>query len=277
MALTFKQWLQSRQYSQTYQQNIMTYAEKLYNELEATGGAEFSQGVFDSFFAKYPHGMGRNAARLIIEWLRDRGTEYRITFPKVRGRPVRKVIKFLRPEEITQIIEHKRPDGTPFSVRDRLAATLLFDTGLRASEACALKWDSINFDNRTIQGYGKGRVEYVVNFGKRTHAYLLHHKKAMAQLPTGDIWVFPNFRKAKTAHISRERLWEIIVNMTEEAGFPNIHPHIFRHSIGTAMGESGADTIEIARYLRHKKLETAGVYIHASRARVDEAWGRVVQ
>lgn len=273
--MTFMQWLKDRQYSAIYIENLRYYAVQLEGNLSVGGGLAISQKRFDTFLRKYPNHMARTTARLFLEWLRETGEEVpAIQFPKVRGRKGRKLIKYLTKEEIDSVINHVFEDGTRHGIRDRLVFSLLFDTGMRASDAAGLKWGQINFQKREIRGMGKGRVEYIVPFGQRTALFFLNYKKLSDSIPGGKVYVFPNGQiENERKHIHRKYIWEIVVNMCERSGLSQrVHPHMMRHSIATAIHHAGGDITEIAAYLRHKDPRTALIYTHTNRDAVMGYW-----
>jgi len=67
----------------------------------------------------------------------------------------------------------------PLANRNRAIILLLLDSGIRASELCAIKYNDINFANRSIKVFGKGPgkdpKERLVRFGKRTQDALWRH------------------------------------------------------------------------------------------------------
>lgn len=273
------QWLKDRQYSVVYIDNLRYYAVQLQGYLSAGGGLAISQQRFDTFLRKYPDHMARTTARLFLEWLQETGEEVpAIQFPKVRGKKGRKLVKYLTKEEIDTVINYVLPGGTRHNVRDRLVFSLLFDTGMRASDAAGLKWSQINFQKREIRGIGKGKVEYIVPFGHRTQELFLIYKKISEKIPGGELYVFPNGQlENKRKHIHRKYIWEVVVNMCQKSGFPHrVHPHMLRHSIATAIRRAGGDITEIAAYLRHKDPRTALIYTHADRDSVMGYWKKAV-
>ena len=57
--------------------------------------------------------------------------------------------RYLRPDEANQLIAAAAKRGR-HGFRDRALLRLVYRHGLRAAEACGLRWSQIDLDNRTI-------------------------------------------------------------------------------------------------------------------------------
>lgn len=57
--------------------------------------------------------------------------------------------EYLTPAEVKRLIEAAGERGR-YRLRDRTLLLMLFRHGLRAGEACLLRWDAVMFDARTI-------------------------------------------------------------------------------------------------------------------------------
>ena len=125
-------------------------------------------------------------------------------------------VSYLTEEDIRQLVEACRKE------RDRLLITVLFQTGLRISEALALTPASIrNFEGRpAMEIIGKGKklrmVALPVNLAMALESYAYRAR------------IEPRMR---FFDINRSRAWQILNEAREAAGLEKrVFPHLLRHS-----------------------------------------------
>lgn len=162
-------------------------------------------------------------------------------------------MKHLLPEQVQRLIE--AADGE----RNKLLFTMLFEHGLRISEALALTKVS-------VQRGGYLRVRARKN-GK--------HTDEKVNPPTLAVW------NRVTEHIcpgtmvfpfSRQWASELFHRACDKAGIelqPRQGVHSLRHSLGHAMLDAGAPLPVVQRSLRHRSIGSTGVYLEADGASVD--------
>jgi integrase/recombinase XerD len=125
-------------------------------------------------------------------------------------------VRYLTEEDIKQLTEACKKE------RDRLLITLLFQTGLRISEALALTPATIrNFEGKpAMEIMGKGKklrmVAVPVNLKEKLESYAYRAK------------IEPRMR---FFDINRSRAWQILNEASEAAGLEKrVFPHLLRHS-----------------------------------------------
>ncbi|HID92678.1 MAG TPA: hypothetical protein EYP60_01155 [bacterium (Candidatus Stahlbacteria)] len=125
-------------------------------------------------------------------------------------------VSYLTEEEIEQLIEACKRE------RDKLLIMVLFQTGVRISEALALTPASIrNFDGRpALEIVGKGKklrlVALPVNLKEKLESYAYRAR------------IEPQSRFFR---INRHRAWQILNEAREAAGLQKrVFPHLLRHS-----------------------------------------------
>jgi len=125
-------------------------------------------------------------------------------------------VSYLTEEEIKQLVEACKKE------RDRLLITLLFQTGVRISEALALMPASIrNFEGKpAMEIIGKGKklrmVALPVNLKDKLESYAYRAK------------IEP---KARLFDINRSRAWQVLNEARKAAGLEKrVFPHLLRHS-----------------------------------------------
>lgn len=187
--------------------------------------------------------------------------------PKLsRGLPL-----VLRPEAAAEVMEVPDPTLTGDDVeklRDRLLLELLYGSGLRVSELCAL--DLLSLDARAceVRVLGKGKKERVVPLSGKALEALAAYLPRRAELsdPRSD-------QLDERALLLTRRGKRLGVRRVQElvqrygalgAGRPDLHPHALRHSCATHLLEGGADLRVIQELLGHSSLSTTQRYTHVS-------------
>jgi len=125
-------------------------------------------------------------------------------------------VSYLTEEDVRQLVEACKKE------RDKLLITLLFQTGLRISEALALTPAAIrNFEGKpAMEIIGKGKklrmVALPVNLKEKLESYAYRAK------------IEPRMR---FFDINRSRAWQILNEAREAAGMEKrVFPHLLRHS-----------------------------------------------
>ena len=140
----------------------------------------------------------------------------------------------------------------------RLLVEVLFATGIRVSEACALTWADIDWSENTIRvNKGKGNKDRIVRFGTPCRVALLAHRNGTGR-------VFPITTQSVEARFR---------SLSRKVGF-KVWPHGLRHAMATSMMANGADLITIMMLLGHSSVKSTEVYLHVDPNIEDK--GRVV-
>ena len=167
----------------------------------------------------------------------------------------------------------------PVARRDRALLELLYGTGARISEACALRLGDLDLESSLIRLFGKGAKERVVPIGRMARTALLAWlteggRGAMAPQQwarRGDAEaVFLNQRGGK---LSRQGAWSIVRRHGDAAGLGDrLTPHVLRHSCATHMLDHGADIRAVQELLGHASISTTQVYTLVSTERLFAAY-----
>jgi integrase len=136
-------------------------------------------------------------------------------------------------------------------------------TGLRRSEASALRWEDIREGIITVKG--KGNKERQVPIPGK----LLLHIGGKWQGPiTGRIF-----------KVSPGRIWHILRQAAFEAGIPPLSPHDLRRTYATRLLGSGVDLATVQRLMGHSSPTTTAGYdkrgVDDAAAAVEKVWGSV--
>ena len=156
-------------------------------------------------------------------------------------------------------------------VRDAAILEVLYSSGLRVSELCALNLASVDRQNRTLRVIGKGNKERVVPLGV----------PALNAIDRWESIARPSFVRdehealflgARGGRINDRAVRTVVDRAAREGGLEgHISPHTWRHSAATHLMEGGADLRSVQDLLGHSSLQTTQIYTHVSAERLKEA------
>lgn len=198
------------------------------------------------------------------ELLCDHNPIEKIILPK----PERQLPEILSVSEIEQILS-VIDTTTPRGIRDYAMLEVIYSCGLRVSEACNLRLQSIDFESEFIKIFGKGKKERVVPLGNfaifALRRYLSEVRPNWLE-KGGEGYVFLSNRGCP---ISRKTFWLNLKSYARMGGIlKNIKPHMLRHSFATHLLGNGADLRMIQEMLGHESITTTEVYTHIDSKRI---------
>jgi integrase/recombinase XerD len=142
--------------------------------------------------------------------------------------------------------------------RDRAILLVLLDTGIRASELCAL----LVSDYETKAGrlhirHGKGDKSRYVYAGDATRKALWRH---LADRPDArpDAPLFPT---RTDQPLNRTNLLKMINACAKRAGVAAGNVHKFRHTFAITFLRNGGTVLELQRLLGHERMDTLKIYV----------------
>ena len=168
----------------------------------------------------------------------------------------RKLPQVLDVDEAVQLVEV--PTDAPFGLRDRALLELLYSSGLRVSELCALRWHDLDLADGQVTVLGKGSKQRMVPVGSHARAALEAWRAEQAPKP--DAPVFPGRGgNAITPRAVPLRLRQIA---RRQGLFKRVHPHLLRHTFASHVLESSGDLRGVQELLGHADLGTTQIYTH---------------
>lgn len=181
--------------------------------------------------------------------------------PKIR-RPVPEVMT--RQETMRLLEEPRRPVFE--EVRDRAMLELMYSSGLRVSELCAIKMSDFDLDSRIIRITGKGDKTRLVPVGSRALDAILKYvefSRGMEKRP-------PHlFFSKRGKMLSRKTFWFNIKKYAARAAIDkDVKPHMLRHSFATHLLGAGANLMAIKEMLGHSDLSTTQIYTKVAPAAI---------
>lgn len=178
-------------------------------------------------------------------------------FPRLKA-PRRKLPVALTAEEVRALLEHPATD-TVLGLRDRTLLTLLYGTGIRASECAGLTGADIDWQERTIRVCGKGGHERTIPLNEE-----VLHMLQQYQLARGDTQAeAPFFRSRNGGPLSRNAIYERVRLHGRQARIPRrVSPHQLRHTFATDLIRAGVGLVTVRDLLGHQHVTSTQIYIH---------------
>jgi integrase/recombinase XerD len=172
---------------------------------------------------------------------------------------------------------NQRPTG--LVARDRALVVFLVDTGVRASELCALTIGDIAFETRSAKirpPKAKNKKPRVVQFGRRVARMLLEYLD-IRPYTDPDLPLFSNTDRSgmpSDDHMDRRALAKHLKRLGKRAGISGVYPHRFRHTFATEYIRRGGDIFTLQKLLGHASLDMVMRYLHLVKADVAAAHRR---
>lgn len=181
------------------------------------------------------------------------------------------------------VVTHRR--GTdPRAQRDRAILELLYGSGLRVSELCALDLGDLVPEARALRVRGKGGKRRLVPLGDHSRVALQAYLDAGrgALLSAGSAVDTAGTAPGAAVFLNRwgrrlsvRAVRTLTTGAGKESGIrQRISPHSLRHTYATHLLDGGADLRVVQELLGHARLSTTQIYTHLTTARVRAAYDR---
>lgn len=163
-------------------------------------------------------------------------------------------------------------ESEPERLRNIAIMELLYATGIRVAELCALNIQDIDFSRRMLKVTGKGNKQRMVPFGENSQKALENwlspggRGEIVSQDPQA---VFLGVRGKR---LDPRQVRRIVERTAREMELAHVSPHSLRHSAATHLLNGGADLRVVQELLGHSSLQTTQIYTHVSAQRLQEAF-----
>lgn len=179
-------------------------------------------------------------------------SEYDLEPHPLRGLKVPKVpdvlVRSLRDADILQLIAAIHPHSR-FPDRDLAVFLLILDTGLRVSEAAALKIRDVDFEAGRCRVMGKGSKERIVPIGRRARKALRRYLVVSGRAHDLDT---PVFGRQGGGALSVVGLQHLIQRVVAQSSLSlRCSPHVLRHTFARGFLTNGGDVFSLQRILGH--------------------------
>lgn len=215
------------------------------------------------------------ALRAFLKFLRKRGVEClspeRIELAKLPERQ----IDLITSAELERLLsapkaaleKEKDPHKRRAYLRDAAILELLFSTGLRIAELCALNSDiDLSRDELSVRGKGeKVRVVFLSEAAKSSVSSYLKARDDMEEA------LFVDGRPKKLHRITPRDVQRHLKGYVSRAGITNkVTPHTLRHAFATDLLSNGADIRSVQQLLGHASINTTQIYTHITDSHLRE-------
>jgi len=167
--------------------------------------------------------------------------------------------KTLEKNELYRLRRKVHAAGSP---RDIAIFEVLYNTGIRVGELCALELDDVEISERKGQltvRRGKGGRFRVVPLNKAARealkSYLEVRPATDLKTPEGRILF-----QGERGPLTPSGVYQIIKKYAVQAGLPEVSPHTLRHQFGKELIDKGEDITRVAHLLGHASLNSTKIY-----------------
>ena len=147
------------------------------------------------------------------------------------------------------------------TLKQRAILEMLYSTGCRVGELVILKKSDIDWQEKTVQLFGKGK-KYRTSFLNAKAEVAL--KEYLNSRKDDNEWLFVSDRKPYN-QMHASGVQKIIREMAERTGDnvnKKVSPHVLRHTTASVMLENNADLSSIQIVLGHSNINTTMIYAH---------------
>jgi integrase/recombinase XerD len=187
------------------------------------------------------------------------------------GRPLPKYLTLTQVDRLLAAPDMHTPEG----IRDRAMLTIMYASGLRASEVVTLRLQNVDANAGFLYVLGKGGKERVVPVADVALTALGEYTATARQSFLGKRHSNDLFLSRRGKAITRQTLWNRIRRWALAAGIDQrISPHTLRHSFASHLLAGGADLRAVQAMLGHADIATTQIYTHVTPERLREIHGK---
>lgn len=165
-------------------------------------------------------------------------------------------------EALTQIeLEYLRQACK--TLKEKAVLEFLYSTGCRVSELTAVKKSDINWHEKSVHLFGKGKKHRTSFINAKAEVAVLDYLKSRDD---DSEYLFVSSRKpyGQMHKDGIEKIVRSISSRTENLVGKHITPHVLRHTTATTALQSGMPISDISKLLGHESIDTTMIYAKSS-------------
>ncbi len=199
--------------------------------------------------------------KIYLKWCENEyGASYQTKRIRVPKSP-KKSVRIYTDSDVREIFSAIRTETPWLTYRNRCIVALMYDSGLRQSEVCTLRWSRIAFTDNRMVVCGKGNKERTVPLGRLTQHFMRLYRQSC---PYESDRVFLN-RRGKPLTCNAVKLF--MSKLANELPF-ELSSHKLRHNFATNYcidqyeRYGRVDIYQLMYLMGHEEMETTQRYLH---------------
>lgn len=211
-----------------------------------------------------------NILRIFLNWSEKRGYISPLAGFVVLPRRNKKLVDIYTAAEMETIFDALHNSVLWLELRNRALISVMYDSGLRLSEALSITPEMLRSGRSSIKITGKGSKDRFVPLGTFTRECLDQY---MAALPDQLDPDEPIFRSNRGKPLTVDNVEKIFYRLRKRTGF-SVSPHKLRHNFATNFladqyrEKGSADIYQLMLILGHSDVKTCKIYLHMAQALV---------
>ncbi len=232
---------------------------------------------------KAPRTVARRASALrrYFDWaVRTRRCESDPSVGIYTPKLAERLPRVLPSETLNSLLESRSPrtveDSPLRRLRENAVVELLYGSGLRVSELCALRPADVDLDSRRVTVTGKGGKQRLLPLSapaaEAVRLYCEERARSEGSVPPEQGLkalppLDPLFFNMRARPLSPSNV-RFILERRLSARSQHAHPHALRHTFATHLLDGGADLRAVQELLGHESLSSTQIYTHVSQKRL---------
>lgn len=181
-------------------------------------------------------------------------------------------------ESVFRLAQARADENTFLGTRNLAILELLYGSGIRLAELCALDLAGVDLASMQAKVLGKGRKERIVPLTRSAVTAIRRYRSRRQEVlaRSGSVRDESALLLSRLGRrISRRTVQELVRRMIgNTAESEGLSVHSMRHSFATHLLDAGADLLAVKELLGHASLSTTQIYTHTTKERLKKVYDR---